>query len=72
MSLSSTSQSQQSNSKIKRRSIRRVSSSSTNTSSKTTNIKEPLYTRRRVNQSDIQSVSQRMTRSTQNTLTTSE
>ena len=52
LSLSSNSQSEELNSNIKRRSVRRVSSSSTNTSSKTTNTKEPLYTRRRVNQSD--------------------
>ncbi|CAF1134477.1 unnamed protein product [Adineta steineri] len=61
------------NSNIKRRSVRRVSSSSsTNTSSKTTNIKEPLYTRRRVNQTDNQSMTQRTTRSTGNILTTSD
>ncbi|CAF1364283.1 unnamed protein product [Rotaria sp. Silwood1] len=52
LSLSSTSESEESNSNLKRRSIRRLSSSSTNASSKTTNTKEPLYTQRRVNQSD--------------------
>jgi len=72
LSLSSTSQSSESNSNLKRRSVRRVSSSSTNTSSKTANTKELLYTRRRVNQSDTHSISQRMTRSTGNTLTTSD
>ncbi|UJR17923.1 hypothetical protein I4U23_004822 [Adineta vaga] len=58
----------------KRRSVRRVSSSSstTNTSSKATNVKELLYTRRRVNQSDQNSISQRTTRSTGNLLTTSD
>lgn len=51
-SFSSNSQSEELNSHGKRRSVRRVSSSSTNTSSKTANTKEPLYTRRRVGQSD--------------------
>jgi len=46
-----------------RRSVRRVSSSSTCTSSRPV-VKEPLYTRRRVTQSDTHTVSQRMTRST--------
>ncbi|CAF1537766.1 unnamed protein product [Adineta ricciae] len=57
----------------KRRSVRRVSSSSsTETSSKVANMKEPLYTRRRVNQSDQHSTSQRATRSAGNVLTTSD
>jgi hypothetical protein len=70
LSLSTSDESEESNSNLKRRSVRRVSSSSMNTSSKTITTKEPLYTRRRVNQSDT--LFQRMTRSTQNPLNTSE
>ncbi|CAF4014869.1 unnamed protein product, partial [Rotaria sp. Silwood1] len=50
-SFESDSQSEELSSNVRRRSVRRVSSSSTNTSSKTT-TKEPLYKRRRINQSD--------------------
>ncbi|CAF5042351.1 unnamed protein product, partial [Rotaria sp. Silwood1] len=59
------SQSEELSSNVRRRSVRRVSSSSTNTSSKTT-TKEPLYKRRRINQSDnhTSSQSQRTKRST--------
>ncbi|CAF3416998.1 unnamed protein product, partial [Rotaria sp. Silwood2] len=51
-SFESNSQSEEMNSNVKRRSVRRVSSSSTNTSSKTNHFKEPIYKRRRFIQSD--------------------
>ncbi|CAF1130583.1 unnamed protein product [Rotaria sordida] len=73
-SFESSSQIEEINSNLKRRSVRRVSSSSTNTSSKTTFNKEPLYKRRRIYQSDNHNLSQsqRMTRSTGCNLTTSD
>ncbi|CAF1291958.1 unnamed protein product [Rotaria sp. Silwood1] len=73
-SFQSNSQSEELNSNVKRRYVRRVSSSSTNTSSKTTNTKEPLYKRRRFIQSDNHnsSQSQRIKRSTGYNLTTSD